>query len=392
VAWGEVNVKDKRKEFIYKYEEKMHNFASLCREYGISRPTGYKWIARFKEEGLEGIREKSRAPLIQSHETDPLIIKQIIDLRLSEKTWGPKKIFGYLKKHYPNIPWPSTTTIGNILDRKGLTVSRKYRRRVPAQTTPLAHCLQSNDVWCTDFKGWFLTKNGEKCEPFTLTDAYSRFLIRCTKLDFNRVEDVWGVLDAAFREWGLPLFLRHDNGPPFATCAPGRLSRLSIKLIKAGVTPEWIEPGKPQQNGRHERMHLTLKIEATIPPADNMDLQQIRFGEFQDHFNFVRPHEALNQNTPGSVYSPSPRRWDGHLRSPEYPACYEIRKVMKCGCIARRGKKLFISEILYGEHVGIVEEENGNFKVTYGPIMLGTIDQNNTFNVPENKKRRARRA
>lgn len=392
MAWGEAKVEDKRKEFIYKFEEKIHSFTGLCRQYEISRPTGYKWVERFKEEGLEGLHDKSRAPSHQAFKTDDILVQQIIGLRIQQPTWGPKKVLGYLKRHYPNTAWPSTTTIGNIFDRNGLTVCRKYRRRVPARTVPLAHCQQPNDVWCADFKGWFLTSDGQKCEPFTLTDACSRFLIRCKKLDFNRGEYVWGVLDAAFREWGLPLYLRHDNGPPFATCAPGRLSQLSVKLVKAGVMPEWIEPGKPQQNGRHERMHLTLKNEAATPPADNLDLQQIRFEEFQDYYNFTRPHEALNQDTPGNVYRPSIRTWDGCLRSPEYSTEYEVRKVMKCGCISRRGKHLFISEILYREHVGIIEQEDGIFRVEYGPIILGTIDQSNTFKVPENKWRRARKA
>jgi putative transposase len=391
VAWGEMKVEDKRKEFIGKCKEEIQNFSDLCRQYKISRPTGYKWIERFEEEGIEGLENRSRAPLHQASGTECSLVKQILRVRLQWRDWGPKKVLGYLKIHFPDTMWPSTTTIGNIFDRNGLTVCRKYRRRVPARTTPLAHSQQPNDVWCADFKGWFLTKDGQKCEPFTLTDASSRFLIRCKKLDFNKGEYVWGVLDAAFREWGLPLYLRHDNGPPFATCAPGRLSQLSIKLIKAGVIPEWIEPGKPQQNGRHERMHLTLKNETATPPADNLKLQQIRLEKFQDYYNFIRPHEALNQNTPGSAYCPSPRKWDGHLRAPEYPDGYEVRKVMKSGSIARRGKNLFISEILYKEYVGIVEQEDGHFTVSYGPIILGSIDQSNTFQIPQNKRRRAKR-
>lgn len=391
MAWGEINVEKRRKEFIDRVGEGIESFASLCRQYEISRQTGYKWIERFYHKGFEGLRNRNRAPLHQACKTESVLVKEILNVRLERPTWGPKKVLGYLKKHHSNTSWPSTTTIGNLFTRNGLTVSRKLRHRVPARTKPLAHCQQPNDVWCADFKGWFLTGDGEKCEPFTLTDACSRFLIRCKKLDFNRGEYVWGVLDAAFREWGLPLYLRHDNGPPFGTCAAGRLSKLSINLIKAGVIPEWIDPGKPQQNGRHERMHLTLKNETAMPPADNLDLQRMRFEEFQDYYNFIRPHEALSNDTPGSIFSRSVREWDGRLKSPEYSKAYEVRKVMKCGCISRFGKNLFISEVLYKEHVGIIEQEDGTFKVEYGPITLGSIDQNNTFQAPKRQARNRRK-
>lgn len=389
VAWGEVKVEDRRKEFIYAYQEGSQTLSSLCCQFEISRKNAYKWINRFDKEGLEGLKDRSRARLSQALETDSSLIQQIIAVRIKYPSWGPKKVYAWLQKHYPDIIWPSTTTIGKIFDRNGLIIPRKYRRHVPPRTTPLGDCIDSNDVWCMDFKGYFLTKDGQKCDPFTLTDAYSRFLIRCVKLDFNRTENVWGVLDASFREYGLPLYLRSDNGPPFATCAPGRVSRLSINLIKVGVIPDWIEPGKPQQNGRHERMHLTLKNETANPPAENLNSQRIRFQEFQDYYNFTRPHEALDQKTPSEVYECSNRKWDGRLRSPEYSV--QTRKVMKCGCIGWRGKSLFISEVLYGEYVGIEEQPNGEFEIKYGPIILGKINADNHFNVPLNKKRRSKK-
>lgn len=389
MAWGEVKVEDRRKEFVHAYKESSLSFADLCRKFEISRKNGYKWVERFNQEGFEGLKNRSRAPINQNYTTHPTLVDQIIEVRLKYPTWGPKKVLAWLQINYPDISWPGTTTIGNIFDRNGLTIPRKYRRRVPPQTKPLSHCQQSNDVWCMDFKGYFLTHDGQKCDPITLSDAYSRYLIRCVKLDFNRTQNVWGVLDASFREYGLPLYLRSDNGPPFASCAPGRLSKLSINLIKAGITPEWIDPGKPQQNGRHERMHLTLKNETANPPAENLDLQQIRFKEFQEYYNFIRPHEALNQNSPGNVYVPSERKWDGHLRSPEYGDSIQKRKIMKCGCIGWKGENIFISEILYGEYVGIIEQEK-SFEVKYGPIILGHINHENNFRVPEGKKRRSR--
>jgi transposase InsO family protein len=391
MAWGEIKVEDQRKLFVKACLKGELTIADLCRLYEISRDTGYKWLNRFKKDGLEGLKDKSRAPLVQACATDSHLEKQIIDVRIKYPTWGPKKVRALLVKHYPKMPWPSTTTIGNLFDKHGLTVARKYRRRVPPRTEPLAHCQQPNDVWCMDFKGYFMTPSGDKCDPFTLTDACSRFLIRCVKLDFNRTEQVWSILDAAFREYGLPLYLRSDNGPPFASCAPGRLSKISINLIKAGVIPEYIEPGKPQQNGRHERMHLTLKNETATPPEKTLGLQKVKFQEFQEYFNFIRPHEALNQKVPADVYRSSERKWDGHLRSPEYLENQITRKVMISGCISWKGKNLFVSETLSGEYVGVKESLDGNLEVKYGPIILGTIAPDITFNVPEHKKRRSRK-
>lgn len=392
MAWGEIKVEVRRKEFIELYYCDVLTFADLCRKFEISRPSGYKWIHRHEEEGDDGLKDKSRARHSQDDSTSLSLVEQIISVRIKYPKWGPKKIYAYLMSQHADISWPSTTTIGNILNRNGLIVKRKYRRRVPPRTTPLAHCQQSNDVWCIDFKGYFLTGDGQKCDPCTITDAYSRYLIRCTKLDFNRTDNVWGLLDTSFREYGLPVYLRSDNGPPFASCAPGRLSRLSINLIKAGVIPEWIDPGKPEQNGRHERMHLTLKNETALPSAASLDLQQMRFQEFQHYYNFIRPHEALNQKTPAEIFIPPVRIWDGHLRAPIYDEQIQKRKIMKCGCIGWHGKNLFISEILYGEYVGIEEQEDGSFEVKYGPIMLGTIDQNNVFKVPEHSKRKSKKA
>ena len=338
------------------------------------------------------LKNRNRAPLKQALEIESEIVNKILDVRIQYRTWGPKKVLAWLKTNYPDQIWPSTTTIGNIFDKHGLTVPRKYRRRVPARTAPLAHCHQSNDVWCTDFKGWFLTGNGEKCEPFTLTDAASRYLIRCCKLRSNNTEHVWGVLDSAFREYGLPLFLRHDNGPPFASCGVGRLSSLSIKLIKAGVTPDWTDPGKPQQNGRHERMHLTLKNETATPSEETLELQEMKFIDFINYFNFIRPHEAIEQKTPGSVYQISSRKWNGVLKSPEYDSEYSVRKIRYSGSIKWKGKEIYIGGVLAGEPVGLKEIEDGLLRVSYGPIILGLIDQNREFKITPGKKRKVHHA
>lgn len=391
MVWKENKVEDLRKEFINEYFEDKETMSELCRLYGISRQKGYKWINRFKDGGIEALKNKSRAPLKQARETDPQIVHDILEVRIQYRTWGPKKVLALLKRNRPDVDWPSTTTIGNIFDKNGLTVPRKYRKRVPARTAPLSHCQQSNDVWCTDFKGWFLTGDGQKCEPFTLTDGATRYLIRCLKLNRNDADHVWAVLDSAFREYGLPLSLRNDNGPPFGSCGAGRLTSLSIKLIKAGVMPEWIDPGKPQQNGRHERMHLTLKTEATIPPEHTLELQGMKFNEFQNYFNFIRPHEALDQKTPGSVYMPSTRIWNGKFKSPEYPSDYVVRHVRNCGRIRWKGELPYVGQMLYREPIGLQEQDNGIWKVYYGPIILGYINHKNEFYRPEVIQRRKKK-
>lgn len=298
MAWRMNAVQDQRKAFIEAYLDDNETMADLCRTYDISRKTGYKWLERYECGGEDSLKDLSRAPLRQGLQIDPEVVSEILRIKHWKPKWGPKKIEGYFINHRSEVIRPCRTTIGNILERNGLTVSRKLRRRVPGKTAPLAHCNGSNDVWCCDFKGWFLTLNGSRYEPFTLTDADSRFLLRCVKLNRNDTNHVWGVLDAAFREFGLPWFLRHDNGPPFATCGVGRFSELSVRIIKAGVTPEWIDPGKPQQNGRHERMHQTLKSETAMPPELTLEMQDIRSKAFVEDFNFVRPHEALGQKTP----------------------------------------------------------------------------------------------
>lgn len=382
MAWGEVKVEEQRKLFISTYLEERYTMAALCRQFNISRQIGYKWVQRYKKEGLSGLMDRSKAPFTQANKTDSKIIEHILKVKFENSNWGPKKVHGYLIRTQPLIEWPSKTTIGNIFDKYGLTVPRKYRKRLPVRTEPLAHCKQLNDVWCMDFKGWFITKDDRKCEPFTLTDAHSRYLIRCLNLFANDTENVWSVLDAAFREYGLPTYIRSDNGPPFATCSAGRLSPLAVRLIKAGIMPEWIEPGEPQQNGRHERMHLTLKKEAIYPNILTLEEQQMRFAEFQHYYNFVRPHEALGQIPPGVVYQPSRRIWNGRLESPEYPDMHEVIRVRSCGKMAWKGGDVYISRALANEPVGLKRNDvDGSFTTYYGPILLGVLTKENEFKI-----------
>jgi putative transposase len=282
------------------------------------------------------------------------------------------KVRAYLERSDAAIAWPAASTIGTLFDREGLTVKRRLRRRSPPSSVPFADCAAANDVWCIDFKGWFLTGDGTHCEPLTLADAASRYLLRCQVLGRCDHEHVWPVLDAAFREFGLPRRLRSDNGPPFASCGAGGLSKLSVKVIKAGVLPERIAPGKPQQNGRLERLHLTLLQDTAQPPARSLRQQLERFRTFQHIYNEERPHQALGNDTPAAHYAASSRRFDGVLREPEYDPDRVVRRVRPNGAIRWRDKEIYINAALSGEPVGLVERDEG-WQVVFGPLLLGTI-------------------
>lgn len=389
MAWGVKQVEEIRKQFIDEYFKGNLKLSVLCRQYEISRPTAYKWIERYKKDDLTSLSNVSTAPNTQANATKEDLVMQILLLRIQYPQWGANKIRGWFVENYPSTMWPSTTTMDNLFKKNGLVVPRKLRKRIPIKTAPLSSSEELNHTWCIDFKGWWLTRDNIKCDPITLTDSYSRYLIRCTKLFNNTSGMVWGMLQAAFYEYGLPLFLRHDNGPPFATTGAGRLSPLSIKLIKAGVTPEWIEPGQPQQNGRHERMHLTLKKEGVFPNL-TLEEQLIKICEFQEYYNFERPHEALNQKTPGSLYLPSNRIWAGKLRSPEYENEYQIGWVKSCGKMSWKGKEIYIGRTLSNEEIGLKVNDKGNLTAYFGPIFLGEIIDNE-INIERNKDRKRKR-
>jgi transposase InsO family protein len=279
----------------------------------------------------------------------------------------------------PEQVWPAASTIGELFDRAGLTVRRRVRRRAPAQETPFATCLEANDVWAVDFKGWFRTGDGSRCEPLTLSDGYSRYLLRCQALEQGTGwMSVWPVLEAALREFGLPRSLRSDNGPPFASVAAGGLSPLAVRVIKAGVRPDRIAPGRPDQNGRHERLHLTLEQDTAMPPAASLRAQAERFRRFRRDYNEERPHEALGQTPPAWHYAPSPRRWDGVLRAPELAEDIDKRHVRKDGMIKWAGDTVYINEALAGEWIGLEEGADGLYVVRYGPVVLGRLRHRGT--------------
>lgn len=375
MTWRVIKAMDQKRDFLKAWLEKKFYLTDLCKQFGIGSTCAYKLISRFKEEGWDCLEERSRAPHNSPYKTSDSLEQAILALKYERSRWGPKKILGHLQNTFADRPWPSVTTIENILKKHGLVEKRKLKRRLAKAASPCDHSNSSNEVWCMDFKGWWLTPENEKIAPFTLTDSFSRFILSCEKLTLNNTTHVWGVLERLFREYGLPLRIKSDNGPPFASLGPGRLSRLSINLIKAGVQPEWIDPGEPQQNGRHERMHLTLKQEGVDSGLLFKD-QKKRLEDFVHYFNFIRPHEALNQKPPSQIYKPSTRVWHGLLRSPEYPNEYRVGKVKNCGKMSWRNREIYIGRVFAGEPIGL-KVDSEKIEAYYGPIFLGTVDTNN---------------
>jgi transposase InsO family protein len=383
---------EERMRFVMMVDHGEEPFAAVCREFGVSRKTGYKWLERYETDGVAGLVDRPRAPLNHPQATDAAIAERCLSLRRRHPTWGPLKVRAWLERRSTDIDLPAASTIGAMFDREGLTVKRRLRRRSPPSSMPIADCEAANDVWCIDFKGWFRTGNGAHCEPLTLSDAASRYLLRCQAMARTDTNHVWPVLDAAFREYGLPLRLRSDNGPPFASRGAGGLSRLSVKVIKAGVIPERIAPGKPQQNGRHERMHLTLLQDTATPPARSLREQVERFHAFLRLYNEERPHQALGNDTPAERYAVSPRRFDGVLRAPDYAADQVVRRVRTNGEIRWQGRTIYISEALVGEPIGLAEDRDGGWTACYGLIALGVIAHgSDRLQTPKPKRRNYRR-
>jgi len=385
MAWETTKVENLRLQLIEAYINGKVKMSALCAQYKISRKTGYKWINRYLEYGLEGLKDFSKAPKKPNQIYSNDIFDKIIDEKSLRPKWGPKKILAVLKKKHPELNLPSISRISKFFKIQGLVKPRRIKRRVPA-VNPLGELNDSNDVWIIDFKGWFYTGDKQKCEPLTITDGFSRYLIRCVHLPRKNAENVWQVLVGAFQEFGLPKRIRSDNGPPFGCTGVGRLTQLSINLIKAGITPEWINPGCPQENGRHERFHLTLKQEAASPPAKTISQQILRMNGFQDTYNFERPHEALNMDTPSNRYILSKNKWDGILKSPDYDENMLIRKVCPNGCIWIKKIHFYLGQILVGEPIGLKQVNDDDYEVFYGSLYLGKIC-NNQFERAERPKR-----
>jgi putative transposase len=376
MPWKEVNPMQQRVFFITDYLRQTMSLSGLCAQYGVSRKTGYKWIERYRSLGLEGLTEASSRPLHSPDKTPYRIEQSIIELRQQfMDPPGSKKIHTLLARHYPVELIPSKTTIYNILNRAGLVETRRRKRRVSPYPQPFAPVHQVNELWSVDYKGQFKLRSGQWCYPLTVMDHQSRYLCGCEALKGPLLKDTKAVFIKVFREYGLPWRIRSDNGTPFASTSCGGLSRLSIWWLKLNILPERIEPGKPQQNGQHERMHRTLKRAATRPPSTSMRAQQQQFDRFSQEYNHQRPHESLDQQTPASQYSASTRSYPERLPEIEYPIYYETRQVRYNGLINLRNKQVYISNLLHHETIGLEEIDDGLWCVYFGPIKIGEVNE-----------------
>lgn len=365
---------DERLKFIGEYLKQERSMSALCREFNISRKTGYKLIHRYLMEGILGIYDRSSAPHHHPHALSEDIISAILSLRSSHPRWGPRKLRAWLCRNRPRTEWPSASTVGRILLRHGKIIPRRRSRRTPPYAQPFQSCTQANDIWCADFKGWFRTGDRSRCEPLTVTDAHSRYALTCRALSFTTQSVVRPIFESLFREYGLPWVIRTDNGTPFASTALGGLSRLAVWWIKLGILPERIDPGCPEQNGRHERFHRTLNEEAISPPKNTLGQQQTAFDRFCLEYNRERPHEALADKPPASIYTPSQRPYPSRIPEVAYPDQMIVRKVRPSGQLRWRGYDLYLSETLVGEPVAFEQIDDRHFQIYYGPIKLAVLD------------------
>ena len=373
MPWKTWSVIDQKLLFISDWLRDEEPRDALCARYGISRETGYQWWRRYQAEGPAGLEERSRAPHHHGRSMSAEAMLRLIELRKRKPCWGPRKLLAILRERQPQLMLPSPSAVSDLFRREGLSEPRRRRRTVPNEQ-PFGEVTAPNDSWCIDFKGWFRTGDGVRCDPFTVTDAHSRYL-----LELKIVEPVGSAveasMDALFERHGLPQAIRSDNGSPFASAGAGGLTRISARWTKLGIRLERIQPGKPQQNGRHERMHGTLKAEACKPPCANAAAQQARFDAFREEFNAERPHEALGQIPPCRVYRNSTRPMPKSVTEPDYDDKTELRRVRSTGEIRWRGNLLFVSEALIGETVGISTREDGHHLVRFVDVPLLLIDR-----------------
>lgn len=373
MPWKECSPMDEKIRFVARLIEG-EEMSTLCREAGISRKTGYKLFHRYKEHGLAAFTDRSRRPVRYGNQLPAQLEAMIVACKRDKPHWGARKIRQLLIRRLPHeVRPPANSTIHAVLDRNGL-VRHKGRRRYKAQGTALSEGLAPNDLWCVDYKGEFKLGNKRYCYPLTVTDHASRYLLGCEALDSNREELAFPVFERLFKECGLPRAIRSDNGVPFASPrALFGLSKLSVWWLRLGIAIERIKPGHPQQNGRHERMHLTLKREATRPPGMNTLQQQARFDAFIEEFNRERPHDALGLRTPADLYTPSARSYTG-IGELTYPLHDLEVNVTCCGRVCLHRKKINISTVLAGQRVGLREVEEDIWLLSFMHYDLGYID------------------
>jgi transposase InsO family protein len=372
MPWKENGPMDQRVELIREWKDG-ESIAALAEAYGVARKTVYKWIGRHAAGGVEGLWDRSRAPHASPHRMTAETIERVIETR-QRWGWGPRKLLVKLAEAWPEMKVPAASTISELLHSKGLSHPRKRHLRTPRYDPNFAAVEQANQTWCADFKGWFLTGDGSRCDPLTITDAHSRYLLCCqiaAKTDTVHVE---ALFDAAFREYGMPEVIHTDNGAPFASRAPGGLSRLSMRWIRLGIVAERSRPACPQDNGRHERMHRSLKQETLRPPARNPRAQQEVFHRFQNIYNHQRPHEALAYQTPASGYQRSSRPFPRRVPEVEYDTDVAVRRISDKGDLKFQGERIFVSEIFGHQALGLRAVDDRYYEVLYGPLVIGWVD------------------
>ncbi len=375
MPWQETSPVDQRERFIHDHRLDLYTLVELCARYGVSRKTGYKWLDRFEAAGRQGLHDRSRAPHQCPHRITPAITAMICAARRQHPSWGPAKLLAWLRPRQPALDWPAVSTAGDLLARRGLVKKRRRRHHyqhpgvVPAITT------QPNDLWTADFKGHFRTRDGIYCYPLTIADQHTRYLLACHGLLSTKGHGVRPVFDRLFREYGLPRAIRTDNGGPFATTGIHGLSQLNVWWLRLGIQHQRILPAQPQQNGAHERMHKTLKGDAIRPPRSTLVTQQRAFNAFRRLYNDERPHEALQNRPPATLYRPSPRAYSGAVPPIEYPGHFLVKRVTNAGTIRLKKRLLFIANALKQHPVGLEEVADGIWSIHFCRVLLGRVDE-----------------
>ena len=374
MPWKETSTMDQRRNFIDDYLSGCYTKKDLCMFYGISRPTGGKWIARFLSHGAEGLCDRSRRPHRYANSTTPEMAVRIVEMKLAHHSFGPKKVMDRLRALEPDTPWPADSTAADILKRNGLVRQRRKRRHVPPDPHALVTCSAPGQSWSADFKGDFRLGGGQRCYPLTITDNHSRFIFQCRALERMTAAAVKPWFEWVFRDYGLPETLRTDNGSPFASRAAGGLTQLSKWWVRLGIRPERIRPATPSENGRHERLHRSLKEAVINPPASSLAAQQRRFDGFVEEFNWQRSHEALGRLTPGSVHEVSPRPYPAKLPEVDYDSGVTVRRVRRGGEFKWRGQLIYLSQVLAKEPIALVACDNDCWEIRYSFHLLGFLN------------------
>jgi putative transposase len=376
MPWLETAPVDERIQFIQDALSDRFTMSELCARYGVSRRVGYKWLERYEQEGRRGLQDRSRAPHHCPHRIDAEIAELICALRRAHPFWGARKLLKILDTRHPQIrAWPAPSTAADLLARRGLVLKRRRRRphQHPGVVPPTT--AASNDLWTADFKGQFRTGNGVYCYPLTIADLHTRFLLTCHGLLSTQTVTARPVFERAFHEYGLPRAIRTDNGVPFATAAIHGLSYLNVWWMRLGIQHQRIHPGRPSENGAHERMHRTLKRQVTRPVQRTCARQQHVFDAFRTEYNEVRPHEWLQQETPASQYAPSPRPYPARLPTLVYPGHFVVKKITTGGTFRLHHKLLYLANAMVDQHIGLEETDDGVWSIYFNTVLLATLDE-----------------